>query len=437
MARYFGYRPYFFPAPNVKSLGDASILLDNLMCGVVETTSVDSLEENGSPVEPRIYEAFKSYPNDDVIMKSVHSKSVPDRILSAMITRTLFVAETEGLELTSRDIHDYISTNEFYFESPETDQYGRPKFSGDYSYDNLPALRRSLVYCRHAGYISKHGSGRPYTFQLTTEGRLYSQDPFFKYNLKMQYMQKLVDEIVSRTLSNDENVKSLAESLRLEMCKTCRLNNPKSKRLAALRNTVRPNKGRIGIQRKDGTVMDVEVTEDGQIKELEDLKDAVIMKAGSPDIAATITTLQNENEGLKKVLTEAGFRLDKSLTQLEKEKGRKGKLDAKRLFRNMTRMEVAHAYYEAGMYLDGEFFDVWGGDQVVVEYKRLLEIDGILNVYYDVQGRKGEIMTRTDYARRILEPAEIPGIGIYVAEIRGGSIVVDSEHFQAPKTLTV
>ena len=403
----------------------------------VETTSVGVLEENGSPVEPRKYTSFKSYPNGDVIMKSVHSKSVPDRILSAMITRTLYVAETEGLELTSRDIHDFISSNTFYYESPETDQYGRPKFSGDYTHDNLPALRRSLVYCRHAGYISKHGSGRPYTFQLTTEGRLYSQDPFYKYKLKMAYMQKLVDEIVSRTLSNDDAINEIAERKRIELCKTCRLSNPKAKRLPARSWTVRPNKGKIGIQRKDGTVMDVEVTEDGEIKELEDLKNAIIMKAGSPDIASTITSLQNENEGLKKVLAEAGLRLDKSITQLEKEKGRKGKLDAKRLYRNMTRMEIAHSYYEGGMYLDAQFFDVWGGDQVVVEYKRLFEIDGILNVYYDIQGRKGEIMTRTDYARRILEPDEIPSIGIYVAEIKGGSIVVNSEHFQAPKSLVV
>ena len=290
-------------------------------------------------------------------MKSVRSKSVPDRILSAMITRTLYVAENEGLELTSRDIHEYISTNEFYFESPETDQYGRPKFSGDYSYDNLPALRRALVYCRHAGYISKHGDGKPFTFQLTTEGRLYSQDPFFKYNLKMAYMQKLVDEIVSRTLDNDEHVNELAERKRIELCKTCRLSNPKAKRLQARANTVRPHRGKIGIQRKDGSILDVDITEDGQIKELEDLKNTLIMKAGSPDIANTILSQQNEIEGLRNVLAEAGVRLDKSDAALMKEKGRKGKLDAKRLYRNMTRMEVAHYYYEAGMPLDAEFFD--------------------------------------------------------------------------------
>jgi len=61
----------------------------------------------------------------------------------------------------------------------------------------------------------------------------------------------------------------------------------------------------------------------------------------------------------------------------------------------------------------------------------------VLNVFYDIQSTKGEIMTRTDYARRILKPEEIPDVGIYVAEIKAGSIVVDSERFQAPKTLTV
>ena len=64
-------------------------------------------------------------------------------------------------------------------------------------------------------------------------------------------------------------------------------------------------------------------------------------------------------------------------------------------------------------------------------------IDQILNVTYDIQSTKGEILTKTGFSRRILEPDEISSIGIQVTEIRPGSIVVDSRHFQAPKSLTV
>jgi len=371
-------------------------------------------------------------------MNSDPRKSVPDRILTAMITRTLYVAENEGLELTSRDIHDFISSNTFYYESPETDQYGRPKFSGDYSYDNLPALRKALVYCRHAGYISKHGSGRPYTFQLTTEGRLYSQDPFFKYNLKMAYMRKLIDEIVSRTLSNDEHVNELAEQKKRVLCKTCKLNHPKAQRLPARTWTVKPHRGKIGIQRPDGQIIEVPVTDEGVIKELEDLKVLLVRRAdGSIDKESTILSLQNRCTTYEKIMKEAGIEIGRLDNQLTKVKGRKGKLDAKKQLRGLSRMEVAHWYLNNNMYLDAEFFEIWSGSLVVVEYERLLKLDGILNRYYDIQSTKSEIMTRTDFSKRILEPEEIHNIEIHVIEIRGGSIIVDSPYFQATKSLVV
>ena len=85
----------------------------------------------------------------------------------------------------------------------------------------------------------------------------------------------------------------------------------------------------------------------------------------------------------------------------------------------------------------GQIIEIWGGSLVVVEYKRLMELDGILNVYYDIQSTKGEIMTRTDYARRIVTPDEIQGIGIQVIEIKENAIVLDSDQFQAPNTLKV
>ena len=190
------------------------------------------------------------------------------------------------------------------------------------------------------------------------------------------------------------------------------------------------------IQRPDGQIVEIEVTPEGMIKELEDLKAGLVMKNGSVDTQSTILSLQNENEAMRKMLAEADIRLDKSLTQLEKEKGRKTARTEREFIRTMDRMGLAHYYGENNMYLDAEFFEIWKGSLVVVEYKRLLDMQ-ILSVFYDIQSTRGEIMQRTDYARRILGPEEIPSIGIYVLEIKGGSVVVDSEHFQAPKTLTV
>ena len=85
--------------------------------------------------------------------------------------------------------------------------------------------------------------------------------------------------------------------------------------------------------------------------------------------------------------------------------------------------------------MDGEFFDVWKGSLVIVEYKRLLELDGILNIYYDIQSTKGEVIIRTDFSKKILHPDEVEAVQIKIVEIRDKSTVVDLPYFTAPKTL--
>ena len=123
------------------------------------------------------------------------------------------------------------------------------------------------------------------------------------------------------------------------------------------------------------------------------------MKGSNVDVPSTIMSLQNENTDM--------------------------------------RMLLAHYYYERGMHLDAEFFAIWGGSLVVVEYKRMMELDGILNTYYDIQSMRGEIMTRTGLTKRILSPDEIYGVGIMVTEIRASSIIVNSPHFTKPKLMNV
>ena len=437
MARYLLCRPHFLTTPPIKSLGAAPILPDIFNGVRVETSAVGVLAECGGSVETWIYTTFISDCNDVTSMKGHASKSVEDRVLKGMILQSILRAESEGLELTSQDIHNYISNSSFYFESPELDKYGKPQWSGDYTYDSLPGIRTGLSYLKRAGYVLKQGTERPYTFLLTEEGRLHADDPFFKYKIKQKYFLQMAEKELKRLLDNDEAVEALAEQKRLEKCKTCRLTHPKAKRLPARSWTVKPHQGKIGLQKKDGTINEMEVTEDGQIKELEDLKASLVTKDGKVDVESTILSQQNEIEGMRNLLAEAGIRYKRTVTQLKKEKDRKGKLDAKRLYRNMSRMEVAHFYGENKMYLDAEFFELWSGSLVVVEYKRLLELDGIMNVYYDLQSTKSEIMTRTDFSRRILEPDEIPNVEMQITAIKGGSIVIDSPYFKAQKSLTV
>jgi len=371
-------------------------------------------------------------------------KQVPDRVLKGLILNCILTTiEQEDRPLTSLEIHNFISKNSKEFISPELDSRGNPVFAGEYSYNSLPGVRSSLSYLKRAGFVSIYDRDRygnilrakqtqPYVWYLTPEGEIHARDTFHKYRIRLDAN----DKIVAHLLSNDENVEALAERKRLEKCRDCRLTHPKARRLPARTCTVRPHQGKIGIQGKDDTIREYEITEDGEIKELEDLKASLVTKDGKVDIASTIMSLQNEKEYLTGVLREAGVRYEKLDTAYMKEKGRKGKADAKRLHRGLSRMEVAHWYLNNKMYLDAEFFEIWGGGQVVVEYKRTVGME-ILNVYYDIQSRKSEIMRRTDLSRRILEPHEILSIGIYVAEIKGGSIVVDSEHFKAPKPLVV
>ena len=96
--------------------------------------------------------------------------------------------------------------------------------------------------------------------------------------------------------------------------------------------------------------------------------------------------------------------------QLGKDKARKVLTNERTFIRTMDRFGLCEYYSSLGLFLDGDFFDVWKGSLVVVEYKRLLELDGILNIYYDIQSTKGEVIVRTDFSKKILHPDEVEGV---------------------------
>ena len=376
------------------------------------------------------YGKYENSTQDD-IMKGHRPKQVEDRVLTGMCLRTIQIAEDEGLQLTSREIHEYISNNTFQFELPEKDKDNMPIFSDHYSYDSLPGIRTTLVYMRRAGYVLKRGEEKPFHFILTDEGRLMAADPWYKYKIKMEYAIKLAQEEVKRLLADDEQVEALAERKRIEKCKTCRDSKPRAQRPRTTRNTVRPIRNIIKFQKKNGEEIEIEFTDDGVVKELQDLKDALVMKGKDPDIASTIMSLQNENVELRKVIKRAGIEIGK----LDKQLLRKEMKQDKVLIRNMNRMELSYHYYNQGLFIDGDFMENWKGSIVVVEYSKRLSLDSILHRYYDILSARAEIMTRTDFVSRILEAHEIPDVQIEITEIRDGSIVVDSQWFNAPKTL--
>ena len=176
-------------------------------------------------------------------MKGHRPKQDPDRILKGMILKTIF--ESEGL-LTSREIHDYVSSNTFYFESPELNKFGRPLFSGNYTFNNLHSIRTELTYCRRAGYVKKVGEKRPFLFELTDEGILHAKDPFVKYRIKQERMIEQSFKYAESILKNDEKVDELAEKKRIAKCKSCRDAKPRAEKSKA-KNTVRPIKNIIKV----------------------------------------------------------------------------------------------------------------------------------------------------------------------------------------------
>jgi len=382
-------------------------------------------------------------------MRNHLPKSIPDRVLKGMILQTMLRAQEEDRQLTSLEIHNYVSNNSFEFISPELDKYGNPTFSGNYTYDNLPGLRASISYLKKAGYVSLYDRNwngdiireqqvKPYVWYLTLDGEIHARDTFHKFRIRLDAIEREINQKVAHRLSNDEQVVYLAEQKRIELCKTCRDSKPPRERLRARTSTANPHQGRIGINRKNGSVREYTVNEDtGEIKELEDLKNSLVMnKDGSVNNASTIMSLQNENIAMRKLLAETGQRYIKSEAALTKEKGRKTLRTEKEFIRTMDRMGLATYYGKNSMYLDADFFTAWGNALVVVEYKRTLW-DGLIERVYDIQGIRSEIMTRTGFVNRVLEPDEIQMVGIYIFEIKGSSIVFNSEHFTAPKTVRV
>jgi len=374
-------------------------------------------------------------------MKGHLPKQVPDRILKGMVLKTIF--ESEGL-LTSQEIHDYISTHTFYFESPELNKFGKPLFSGNYSYNNLHSLRKELTYCRRAGYVKKVGQKRPFLFELTDEGKIHADDPFVKYKVKQERMIEQSFKYAESILKNDEKVDELAEKKRIEKCKTCRDAKPKAPKSKPSTPSPKMTKKQMNARKKSIKVLDAEgnVHEISVNKNLDDnfirtLQEMIDFEGKIDAHASTIMTLQNENAELRKLVGKAGVELFKANTKIENN-ARKSK---KTMQRQFSRQEIAQAYWadeNGNAYpLSQEFFELWGGDYMVVVLEKILEFGEIFEAgKVDVLSKGSEMYQRRKrYIQRELVGNAIYQQGLYIQEIKSSGIIIDSYNMIAPKLL--
>ena len=374
-------------------------------------------------------------------MKGHSQKKVPDRVLKGMILKTIF--ESEVL-LTSQEIHDYVSSNTFHFESPELNKFGKPLFSGHYLYNNLDSIRKELTYCRRAGYVKKVGEKRPFHFSLTDEGKLHAVDPFIKYRIKQERMIEQSFKYAERILKNDEKVAELAEKKRIEKCKSCRDAKPKTSKSKAstppskmTKKLMNARKKSIKVPDADGNINEISVNKNLDDNFIKTLQEMIDFEGKIDAQASTVLCLQNENAELRKLVGKAGVELFKANNKIENN-ARKSK---KTMQRQYSREEIAEAYWadeNGNAYpLSQEFFDLWGGDYLVVVLEKILELGQIFEAgKVDVLSKGSEMYQRRKrYIQRELVGDEIYQQALYIQEIKSSGIVIDSENMIAPKLL--
>jgi len=351
-------------------------------------------------------------------MKGHLPKQVPDRVLKGMTLQTIL--KSANL-LSSQEIHDYISTHTF-----------------------LDSIRKELTYCRQAGYVKKVGQKRPFLFSLTDEGKLHAVDPFVKYRIKQEKMIEQSFIYAESILKNDEKVDKLAEKKIVEKCKSCRDAKPKASKSKASTPSPKMTKKQMNARKKSIKVPDAEgnINEISVNKNLDDnfiktLQEMIDYNGKIDENASTVLCLQNENAELRKLVGKAGVELVKANNKIENS-ARKSK---KTMQRQYSRQEIAQAYWadeNRNAYpLSQEFFDLWGGDYMVVVLEKILEFGEIFEAgKVDVLSKGSEMyQRRKKYIRRELVGDEIYQQGLYIQEIKPSGIIIDSYNMVAPKLL--
>jgi len=340
-------------------------------------------------------------------------------------------------ERLSGGVFDY----KFEFYDIETSKFVIIHFKENFNkYDGI---RRELQYLRSTEFIKMYGDKKPFFYKLSKKGKIHSKNPFINKNFKSEAWSTSVISTVKAILEDDEKIEELSEKKRIAKCKSCKSMNPKPSKQPSTpspkmtKKQMNARKKSIKMPDAEGNVHEISVNknlDDNFVKTLQEMIDY----NGKIDAqASTVLCLQNENAELRKLVGKAGVELVKANNKIENS-ARKSK---KSMQRQYSRQEIAQAYWadeNGNAYpLSQEFFDLWGGDYMVVVLEKVLEFGQIFEAgKVDVLSKGSEMYQRRKrYIQRELVGNEINQQGFYIQEIKPSGIIIDSYNMIAPKLL--
>lgn len=336
-------------------------------------------------------------------------------------------------ERLSGGVFDY----KFEFYEIETSKFVNIHFKENYNkYDGI---RRELQYLISANYIKMCGDKKPFFYKLLKKGIIHSKNPFINKNFKSEAWSTSVISTVKAILEDDEQIEELSEKKRIEKCKSCRDAKPKASKQPSkmTKKQMNARKKSIKVPDADGNVHEISVNKNMDDNFIKTLQEMIDFEGKIDAQASTVLCLQNENAELRKLVGKAGVELFKANYKIENN-ARKSK---KTMQRQYSRQEIAEAYWadeNGNAYpLSQEFFDLWGGDYMVVVLEKILEFGQIFEAgKVDLLSKGSEMyQRRKKYIRRELVGDEIYQQGFYIQEIKSSGIIITSDNMIAPKLL--
>ncbi|TFH46814.1 MAG: hypothetical protein E4G94_01575 [ANME-2 cluster archaeon] len=327
------------------------------------------------------------------------------------------------LELTLSEIHQHISTVPYFSESPDINQEtGKPLFSGNYTYDHKDNLRKELTYLRQSGYISKLGKSKPHTYRLTFLGVEHFRDPWAKYRIKKEQMEKtatlMAKAIMENSFEFEEAVREFVRTNQVPKINVIRQKAPiiRNPRVRAGRTE------KITILNDDGSEQEVTI---------EELQSALLtvdkIRIKELEHSNTILMKQSEIAGYQQQIADLVYELegkDITLSNIKR--------------RNTGAMRVAQrkdlVYAVSGINPDelsgelaveepvgSEFFltwgSIWGRKVIGAKFWNRKSFELMADTNPEVKVR--------DHAQE-LSYEQMDGVGMFISKIRRTGITVDA-----------
>lgn len=366
-------------------------------------------------------------------------KTLKDNLFKGFVLNSISEGYNSLASLDKRlsgGVFDY----KFKFYDVETSKFVDIHFKDNY--DKYDGIRRELQYLRSANFIKMCGDKKPFFYKLTKKGKIH-KNPFINKNFKSEAWSTSVISTVKAILEDDEQIEELSEKKRIAKCKSCKSMKPKPSKQPSTppskmtKKQMNARKKSIKVPDADGNVHEISVNKNMDDNFIKTLQEMIDFEGKIDAQASTVLCLQNENAELKKLVGKAGVELVKANNKIENN-ARKSK---KTMERQYSRQEIAEAYWadeNGNAYpLDQEFFDLWGGDYLVVVLEKVLELGQIFEAgKVDLLSKGSEMYQRRKrYIRRELVRDEIYQQGLYIQEIKSSGIIITSNNMIAPKLL--